>query len=169
MLDSCGLSGGSYVNNDRAAGLGKSTIVRRQGFAGSALPPVKQNTTWRAGTVVEVAWGMLVNHGGRRLGIPWQQRTVLLHCTALHTAVHYPVPPRPALSCTVLPCSAMPCPALPFLFLRTTKNRLHLHEGMFLCVVLIFKQPRRVHLQAVSGRLSVGRGLLLEASTQVPR
>lgn len=64
VLDSCGLSGGSYVENNRAAGYGNQTVVHKQGFPGSTLPPVKQKTTWQTGSVVEVAMGMFVNHGG---------------------------------------------------------------------------------------------------------
>jgi len=64
VLDSCGLSGGSYRDNWRAAGNGKDTIVHRQGFPGTLLPPVKAKTVWKAGSVVEVAFGLLVNHGG---------------------------------------------------------------------------------------------------------
>lgn len=64
VLDSCGLSGGSYRNNDKAAGQGKDTIVHKQGFPGSALPPVQKKTIWKAGSIAEVSFRLLVNHGG---------------------------------------------------------------------------------------------------------
>ena len=62
--DACGLSGGSYRNNDAAAGFGKETIVHQQGYNGSRLPPVSYQTVWRANSTVEVAWGVTANHGG---------------------------------------------------------------------------------------------------------
>lgn len=64
LLDSCGLSGGSYRDNARAAGDGSSTIAHKNGFPGSALPPLLTKPKWKAGSVTQVSWKVLVNHGG---------------------------------------------------------------------------------------------------------
>eukprot|EP00501_MAST-03F_sp_TOSAG23-6_P000275 GSMAST32.ASY1.ANO1.281.1 assembled CDS len=66
VLDACGVSGGSTVNNDKAGGIGTETIAHKQGVFGSKwLPRVTwSNTTWVAGSVVEVSWGITANHGG---------------------------------------------------------------------------------------------------------
>lgn len=66
VLDSCGLSGGSYDNNDVAGGYGNATIARKQGARGSELPALHSKWTlqWQAGTAVEVSWGVSANHGG---------------------------------------------------------------------------------------------------------
>jgi hypothetical protein len=66
MLDSCGLSGGSTVNNDHAGGFGKDTIAHRQGARGSELPRLDGRWTlkWTAGEEAEVSWGISANHGG---------------------------------------------------------------------------------------------------------
>ena len=63
MLDSCGLSGGSSKNNNRAGGLGVDTIARKQGARGSELPRLDAQWTlnWTAGEEVEVSWGISAN------------------------------------------------------------------------------------------------------------
>jgi hypothetical protein len=60
VLDSCGLSGGSTVNNDKAGGFGKDTIAHRQGARGSVLPPLvsRWSLNWTAGEEAEVSWGI---------------------------------------------------------------------------------------------------------------
>ena len=63
-LDSCGLAGGSTKNNDAAGGFGNMTIAHKQGFNGSALPPVATPAKWQAGATVEVSWTIWANHGG---------------------------------------------------------------------------------------------------------
>ena len=63
-LDACGLAGGSTKNNDVSGGYGNTTIVHKQGFNGSALPPVEAPVKWTAGDEVEVAWEIAANHGG---------------------------------------------------------------------------------------------------------
>merc|ERR1711975_106767 len=35
-----------------------------QGTSGSAIPKLLKQTTWIAGSTVEVAWGITANHGG---------------------------------------------------------------------------------------------------------
>jgi hypothetical protein len=66
VMDSCGLAGGSTVNNDRSGGFGKQTIAHKQGARGSELPKLHDKWTvrWTAGTAVEVSWGISANHGG---------------------------------------------------------------------------------------------------------
>jgi len=64
-LDPCGVSGGTiHHGNDVAGGFGKQTIAGVQGYPGSWLPAVAHKTSWRAGSSVEVAWGITANHGG---------------------------------------------------------------------------------------------------------
>ena len=63
-LDSCGLAGGSTKNNDVAGGRGKDTIVHKQGFNGTSLPPSAAPAKWVAGEAVEVSWEIAANHGG---------------------------------------------------------------------------------------------------------
>jgi len=63
-LNPCGLSGGSTKNNDVAGGYGNQTIAGVQGFPGTELPPIEYKTTWKVGSVVDVAWGISANHGG---------------------------------------------------------------------------------------------------------
>ena len=60
VMDSCGLAGGSTVNNDRSGGFGKQTIAHKQGARGSELPKLHDKWTvrWTAGTAVEVSWGI---------------------------------------------------------------------------------------------------------------
>jgi hypothetical protein len=66
VYDSCGLAGGSFVNNDRAGGLGNVTIAHKQGAFGSALPRLDAKWTlqWTAGQEAEVSWGITANHAG---------------------------------------------------------------------------------------------------------
>ena len=63
-FDACGISGGSTHDNAPAAGFGNDTIVHRQGYPGSRLPPVSYKTVWKLNSTVEVAWGITANHGG---------------------------------------------------------------------------------------------------------
>eukprot|EP00746_Dinoflagellata_sp_MGD_P036263 gnl/MRDRNA2_/MRDRNA2_18697_c0_seq1.p1 gnl/MRDRNA2_/MRDRNA2_18697_c0~~gnl/MRDRNA2_/MRDRNA2_18697_c0_seq1.p1 ORF type:complete len:485 (+),score=83.95 gnl/MRDRNA2_/MRDRNA2_18697_c0_seq1:68-1522(+) len=62
VLDACGLAGGSTKNNDAAGGF--APPGHKQGDKGSALPIQAMHPTWKAGSVVEVAWGIAANHGG---------------------------------------------------------------------------------------------------------
>eukprot|EP01065_Artemidia_motanka_P022789 TRINITY_DN269_c0_g1_i1.p1 TRINITY_DN269_c0_g1~~TRINITY_DN269_c0_g1_i1.p1 ORF type:complete len:428 (+),score=110.04 TRINITY_DN269_c0_g1_i1:96-1379(+) len=64
VLDACGLAGGSTKDNTGAGGIGWITVAGVQGYPGSKLPPVDLKTTWKAGTEVEVSWGITANHGG---------------------------------------------------------------------------------------------------------
>lgn len=63
-LNPCGLAGGSTKNNDVAGGYGNQTIAGVQGFPGTSLPSVLYKTTWKVGSVVDVAWAIAANHGG---------------------------------------------------------------------------------------------------------
>lgn len=63
-MNPCGLAGGSTKNNDIAGGFGNDTIAGVQGFAGSKLSPVTYQTVWKAGSIAEVAWSTVANHGG---------------------------------------------------------------------------------------------------------
>jgi hypothetical protein len=62
ILDACGMAGGSTKNNDQAAGYAPAP-GHRMGDKGSQLIPSAQ-TVWKAGSKVEVAWGIWANHGG---------------------------------------------------------------------------------------------------------
>ena len=65
-MDSCGLSGGSFVDNRRGGGFGGTTIAHKQGAHGSELPQLdsKWALNWTAGEEAEVSWGISANHGG---------------------------------------------------------------------------------------------------------
>ena len=79
MLDSCGLSGGSSKNNNRAGGLGVDTIAHKQGARGSELPQLDAQWTlnWTAGEEVEVSWGLSANQCAYPVPRP---APALLHC-----------------------------------------------------------------------------------------
>lgn len=62
VLDSCGMSGGSPFRNNNAGGIPPPGTS--PGDKGSALPAIYEKTTWRAGDVVEVRFGISANHGG---------------------------------------------------------------------------------------------------------
>lgn len=62
VFDSCGIAGGSTKNNEAAGGFVPSG--HRRGDKGSELAPVASPSHWMVGSVVEVAWGILANHGG---------------------------------------------------------------------------------------------------------
>ena len=66
MLDSCGVAGGVY-DWQPAAGAGgdyQETVNVKRGDRGSALPKMPTDTTWAAGSAVEVAWTLKAWHGG---------------------------------------------------------------------------------------------------------
>jgi len=65
VIDACGQAGGKY--KDQKIGgdsIFTTTKFSTMGDMGSKLPPSPSNTSWKAGTYVEVAWGPLYNHGG---------------------------------------------------------------------------------------------------------
>jgi hypothetical protein len=61
VLDSCGVSGGGPIYHPENGGTPAPGY--KQGFKGSDLPATK-STTWKAGGVAEVSWGIRANHGG---------------------------------------------------------------------------------------------------------
>lgn len=63
VFDSCGMSGGSPYPNIIGAG-GIPPPGTEAGDKGSALPPIYEKTTWKAGDLAEVRWGISANHGG---------------------------------------------------------------------------------------------------------
>uniref|UniRef100_A0A7S4B7Q2 Chitin-binding type-4 domain-containing protein n=1 Tax=Chrysotila carterae TaxID=13221 RepID=A0A7S4B7Q2_CHRCT len=64
VADACGMAGGSPSIGGGAA-VFSSTPFAKQGDLGShVLPRSAPQVTWKAGGVVEVAWGIRANHGG---------------------------------------------------------------------------------------------------------
>jgi hypothetical protein len=64
--DPCGLAGGWYKKGHAGNG-GEAPPGAPQGEHGSSsklFPKLLERTTWVAGSVVEVAWGITANHGG---------------------------------------------------------------------------------------------------------
>jgi len=59
----CGLNGGGYVNGPHGTG-GRAFFGFHQGHKGTEVAPLLKETTWIAGSTVEVAWGITANHGG---------------------------------------------------------------------------------------------------------
>jgi hypothetical protein len=62
VLDACGMAGGSTKNNVAGAGYAPQP-GHEMGDKGSQLMP-STKVVWTAGSNVEVAWGVLANHGG---------------------------------------------------------------------------------------------------------
>lgn len=67
VVDACGQAGGEYgyqtIGGDSVF---YNTTIAGKGMFGSKLPPTprENRTHWKAGTYVEVAWGIRYNHGG---------------------------------------------------------------------------------------------------------
>jgi hypothetical protein len=59
----CGLNGGWYKPGPEGEG-GMATWGHSQGWKGTEVAPLLKETTWIAGSTVEVAWGIMANHGG---------------------------------------------------------------------------------------------------------
>lgn len=63
MEDPCGLAGGWYTEGKPLDGA-RPPFGIPQGKKGSELPKLLKETIWVAGSTVEVAFGILANHGG---------------------------------------------------------------------------------------------------------
>eukprot|EP00746_Dinoflagellata_sp_MGD_P021488 gnl/MRDRNA2_/MRDRNA2_150165_c0_seq1.p1 gnl/MRDRNA2_/MRDRNA2_150165_c0~~gnl/MRDRNA2_/MRDRNA2_150165_c0_seq1.p1 ORF type:complete len:462 (+),score=70.98 gnl/MRDRNA2_/MRDRNA2_150165_c0_seq1:63-1448(+) len=61
VLDACGVAGGFSKNNEGPGG--HPPPGHHWGDKGSTLP-VREKTHWKAGSTVEVSWGIAANHGG---------------------------------------------------------------------------------------------------------
>lgn len=59
----CGLNGGGFMPGPDGTG-GEAFFGFKQGHKGTEVSPLLKRTTWIAGSVVEVAWGITANHGG---------------------------------------------------------------------------------------------------------
>lgn len=59
----CGLNGGGYRSGPHGTG-GEAFFGFHQGHKGTEVAPLLKETTWIAGSTVEVAWGITANHGG---------------------------------------------------------------------------------------------------------
>lgn len=59
----CGLNGGGYYPGPTGTG-GEAFFGFKQGHKGTEVSPLLHETTWIAGSTVEVAWGITANHGG---------------------------------------------------------------------------------------------------------
>lgn len=59
----CGLNGGGYMSGPDGTG-GEAFFGFKQGHKGTEVSPLLKQTTWIAGSTVEVAWGITANHGG---------------------------------------------------------------------------------------------------------
>ena len=65
VTDACGMAGGSPHAVAQDAALFYDSRFAKQGDLGSkTLPAAPSNTSWAAGSVQEVAWGIRYNHGG---------------------------------------------------------------------------------------------------------
>lgn len=63
VSNACGLNGGGVCSGETGTGA-EAFFGYKQGHRGTDLPPLLKQTTWIAGTDVEVAWGITANHGG---------------------------------------------------------------------------------------------------------
>lgn len=59
----CGLNGGGHKSGPHGTG-GEAFFGFHQGHKGTEVAPLLKETTWIAGSTVEVAWGITANHGG---------------------------------------------------------------------------------------------------------
>merc|ERR1711988_1738430 len=59
----CGLNGGGYMPGPHGTG-GEAFFGFLQGWKGTEVSPLLKETTWIAGSTVQVAWGITANHGG---------------------------------------------------------------------------------------------------------
>lgn len=59
----CGLNGGAPYEGPEGEG-GVAFFGYKQGHKGTEVAPLLKQTTWIAGSTVEVAWGITANHGG---------------------------------------------------------------------------------------------------------
>merc|ERR1711981_1038144 len=66
VIDACGSAGGRYPGQSiGAAGAQyQNTTLAKEGDAGSKLPPMPSQATWKAGGSYEVGWTVAANHGG---------------------------------------------------------------------------------------------------------
>lgn len=66
VIDACGVAGGRFPGQG-TGGAGaqyQNTSIAKQGDMGSQLPQMVSQATWQAGTLVEVGWTVMANHGG---------------------------------------------------------------------------------------------------------
>lgn len=63
VSNACGVNGGGACSGPSGTG-GEAFFGHEQGHLGTELPPLLKQTTWIAGSEVEVAWGITANHGG---------------------------------------------------------------------------------------------------------
>lgn len=66
VIDSCGSAGGRYPGQS-TGGAGaqyQNTSLAKEGDAGSKLPEMPAQATWKAGASYEVGWTVAANHGG---------------------------------------------------------------------------------------------------------
>ena len=66
VIDPCGSAGGRFpgMATGPAGAQYQNTSLAREGDAGSALPPMASQATWKAGSSYEVGWTVAANHGG---------------------------------------------------------------------------------------------------------
>jgi len=66
VIDACGTAGGRHPGQGfGAAGADyMNTSLAKQGDLGSQLPPMPAQASWKAGSLVEVAWTVSAHHGG---------------------------------------------------------------------------------------------------------
>lgn len=63
VYNPCGLNGGGPFPGPHGTG-GRAFFGFTQGWKGTEVSPLLKETTWIAGSTVEVAWGITANHGG---------------------------------------------------------------------------------------------------------
>ena len=66
VIDSCGSAGGRFSGQGTgpAGAQYENTSLAKAGDIGSKLPRMDSQATWRAGSLVEVGWTVMANHGG---------------------------------------------------------------------------------------------------------
>lgn len=66
VIDACGSAGGRHPGQGigPAGAQFQNSSLAKQGDLGSMLPPMRSQATWQAGSLVEVGWTVMANHGG---------------------------------------------------------------------------------------------------------
>ena len=66
VIDSCGSAGGRFpgMPTGSAGAQYQNTSLAKEGDAGSSLPPMPSQASWKAGVAYEVGWTVAANHGG---------------------------------------------------------------------------------------------------------
>ena len=98
VMDACGQAGGTYPwHGGPGVAVFANTSFARFGDLGShVLPPAPSGAIWKAGSSVEVTWGIRFNHGGG-----YSYRCVII--------IHISRFPRPLASLSLVADQGSPC------------------------------------------------------------